>query len=417
VSAAGDSRAKGWLVLIEPHAAGRGGHWSKALPLLAGAARAANRRCVVVGAGGVDPELRAELQRRGAEVVERPPAILGSAAALIGAGRLLERLYRLLQPRLSQRLLPYQLQQLARCLIEAGSLRIAESIVGPAEATAVVLTASETLPALTTALGGMPHVRYVHEVTAAESRPMRLVERLLRPMLRHTAAVCPTASIARDLRARHPTLSCSTQTFALLDPDVYASEQERQAARAELALAPSSPVGSVVGGWWRAKDPTTLMLALPSVAAPFVLLVAGYRMEPRLLERMRAAHRGEMRVIDRQLTAEELGQVYAASDFTIVSRHANGKESGVAFDAVSHGIALIVSDHEDRLAAALRDKPWARVFRSGDADALAAALSDASRHGLPAPPRAAPRELGMLDGSEMLSFLDRVAPAAWSDNG
>jgi hypothetical protein len=410
VNAPGDSRERS-VVLIEPHAAGRGGHWSKALPLLAEAARAANRRCVVVAACGADPELRGELQGRGADVVERPRTVLGLAAALIDTGRLLERLYQLLQPRFSQRLLPYQLQQLARCLIEAGSLRIAESVVGQADATAVVLTASETLPALTAALGGMPHVRYVHEVTAAESRPMRLVERLLRPLLRRTAAVCPTESIAHDIRGRHPTLRCTTQTFALRDPHVYASQQERQAARAELALASSAPVGSVVGGWWRAKDPATLILALPSVTVPFVLLVAGYRMEPRLLEQMRAAHRGEMRVIDRQLRAEELRRVYAASDFTIVSRHANGKESGVAFDAISHGIALIVSDHEDRLAAALRDKPWARVFRSGDADALAAALSDASSHGLPAPPPAAPRELGMLDGGQMLSFLDRVAPA------
>jgi hypothetical protein len=397
-------------VLIEPHAANRGGHWSKALPLLAAAATAAGRRCVVIGAAGVHPELRAEVEERGADVLEHPAASVGLAAVLLAGGRLLDRLHASLQPRIPHRLLPYQLQRFGRCLTEAGSLRIARDAVGRDGGTTVILTASDTLPALAVALGGMSHVRYLHDVPGSESRSIRVVERLLRPMLRRTAAVCPTDTIAEALHDAYPTISSSTQTFALLDPDAYVSEPEREAARSELKLPPSVRVGSLIGGWWRAKDPTTLVRALASVSEPFVMLVAGYRMDAGVLEQMRAAHRGELRVVDKQLSGEELRRIYAASDFTIVSRHANGKESGIAFDAISYGVPVIVSDHEPGLTRAFGGKPWARVFRSGDPEQLAQALGEASTGGLPRPPRSVAHELGMLDAGEMLSSLDEAMP-------
>ena len=379
------------LVLVEPLAAGSGGHWSKALLLLAEAAALGGRRCVVVAARGIDPGLRVELERVGAEVVS------GGSHPLLLAGNLLHHAFDALQPRMPGRPLAYQLRHLARALVEAASLRMAPP------GTAVLPTANDTLPGLTVALSGVPHVRFVHEVCEYECRTIRLLERLLRGRLRRVRALCPTEAVAAELRARYPTLDVRVQTFALVEE----SSGDRAAARSRLALASRATVGSMIGGWWQVKDHETVLEALRLARLPFTLLVAGHRLDRRVLEAIRQAHPGIVRVIDRELSPDELRDVFAASDFTIVSRKPNGKESGVALDAIAHGVPVVISDRDGGLSERLRGCEWARVFSCGDAASLAEALADAAAGRLERPPAQAPAELGMLRPEQMLEVFAR----------
>lgn len=394
-----DARAAGRvseapLVLVEPLAAGAGGHWSKALLLLAEAAARGGRRCVVVAARGIDPGLRAELERVGAEVV------CGESHPLLVAGNLLHRAFDVLQPRLPGRPLAYQLRHLARALVEAASLRMAP------RGTVVLPTANDTLPALTATLSGVSHLRFVHEVCEYECRTIRVIERMLRRRLRRVRALCPTEAVASELRARYPSLEVQVQTFALVDR----RNGDRAAARSRLALAPRATVGSLIGGWWQVKDHETVLEALRLARVPFTLLIAGHRLDRRVLEAIREAHPGIVRVIDRELSPDELRDVFAASDFTIVSRKPNGKESGVALDAIANGVPVVISDRDGGLSDRLRGSEWARVFSCGDPASLARALADAAGGRLEHPPAKAPTELGMLRPEQMLEVLDAAVP-------
>jgi len=397
------------LLLVEPLASQRGGHPARSLPLLAAAAAEAGRPLVLVSADGVDPEVRASLEASGARVIAGPAMALSIGTLLLRSGWLLASAYRLLQPRLPRRQLPYQLELVGRCLTEAGSLRLGRAAFAPGiPVTAAVLTANVTLHACAAGLARVPHVRYLHDLSRDESRTIRSVEWLFARALRRTHFFCTTAAIEHGLRQRYPRVATTVQTYAMYDAGATLDEAERERARAALRLESAPrPVASLVGGWWQVKDVWTVVQALSQVTHPFTLLVAGYRMDYSLLKKMQVDHRGEMKVIDRQLTAAELRRVYAASDLTIVSRAAGGKESGVALDAVMHGVPLVISDHDDAMSRTLEGKAWARLFRQADPASLAQTLDAACTDPPPRPPVDATAELGMIDAARMLQRFDR----------
>src|SRR5205807_6249904 len=95
-------------------------------------------------------------------------------------------------------------------------------------------------------------------------------------------------------------------------------------------------------------------------------------------------------------------------DFTIVSRMPGGKESGVALDAISRGVPVIVSDHDPELTRKLDRQPWARVFRGGDPEALARALDTAVAEPPTSPPPDAAAGVGMLEAERMIEAFDEA---------
>src|SRR5947209_12802455 len=128
-------------MLVEPLASQRGGHPGRSLPLLAAAAARAGRPVTVVAADGVDPDIRTALDASGARVVTGPVSPVSLGALLLKCAGLLAATYRALRPRMPERPLPYQLELLSRCLLEAGSLRVGRKAFEPgAPVTAVVLT-------------------------------------------------------------------------------------------------------------------------------------------------------------------------------------------------------------------------------------------------------------------------------------
>lgn len=400
------------VALIEPYAAIAGGHWAKALPLLARAARDDNRACAVVTVKGIDGGTRREVERAGALVIERPKQWLSWPALLLCCATTLRFAHEALRPRLPKSALPYQPLHFARCLEEAAAIRIGRQALAGAgdHQTIAILTANETLHACATALAGGHHVRYVHEVDCHEGPAIRLLERCLRSRLRATTVLCPAEGVSVALRERYPTIAPVVQTFGLRDPTAYLDEDERRGAARRLGIrSEADPVASLVGGWWRSKDIRTITAALALIDRPFTLLVAGDPLDRAIVKEMASVHSGELVVLERHLTADELRLVYAASDFTVVSRLHDGKESGIVLDAACYGVPLVSSDHNVELTSVLAAQPWARVFRSGDPRSLAEALTRTFHEPLPRPPRSASASLRMIDGVEMLETLERVS--------
>ena len=395
---------------MEPQADQRGGHHAQFLPLLAAAAARTGHPSVLVAPSGIDSELRAALASQGTVLVSGPQRRLSLGTAMLACARALDAGYRMLQPRFPRRQLPYQLQLFGRSLLEAGSLRIGRAALGDQRPlTAVVLTANLTLHGLAGALARQPHVRYLHDISRHESRAIRAVEWLTRGSLRHTRFFCPTSAVRDALLREYPGARAVVQPYALRDPAARIAPERREQAPRQLGLpATDQPVGSLVGGWWMVKDFATVAEALALASRPFTLLVAGYRIDAGALDRITAAHRGELVVLDRALSSSELSLVYAASDFTIVSRKPVGKESGVALDAAQRGVPIVVSDHDGELTRKLDGQPWARLFRNGDPDSLARALDAACAEPMPRPPEHAAARLGMIDAEQMLAAFDRA---------
>lgn len=384
---AGDDGGAAPVVLIEPNAGRRAGHWHHALTALGGA----STRAIVVVLNGITPGDRAALAAVGARVVDRPPVRCAPAWVLLAAGRATARVSRILLTAtrrrpgrpvrwpVAVRRLPHQITMVSRCLIEAASLRTGRTLAPGAPQ--VVLTASETLHAAAAAWGGASHLRIVHEVFTTEDAALRALGRTARRHHGRVLAVCPTSGVRDDLRRRFPELATTVMPFALTAPGDYLTAAERRRARADAraGIGAGGPVAVLVGGWWPSKDPTTVIEAFTRARASWTLIVAGAPVDRRLLQRLEHQPRFTLRTLARELEPDELRCLYAAADVAIVSRAAGAiKESGLLMDAVRHGVAVIISDHDPALAARLRTQPWARVFRTGDPDGLAAVLDEAA---------------------------------------
>lgn len=392
------------LVLVEPYAGIGGGHSMTALRLLTKACQESGRRCVVIALNGIHVETRNHVENAGATIVTSAKAA-PVGALLLRYSRHLLHLHERLVSVWPQSSFPYQALHLSRCLGEAASLRVARDTLGE-PISAVLLTANGTLHGSACALARVHHVRFVHETGCREGRLIRTVEVLARPTLRYGRFFCPTARVAQRLTHRHPAISPRVRTFALRDPDAYASRASGEAGGSAAGLSERRPLGSLVGGWWSHKDTTAVADALPLTTEPFTLLIAGAPLDHRLLECIRIRHRGSLRVLDRPLSAEDYRAVLQASDFTIVSRRRDGKESGVALDAIQHGTPLVTSDHDPDLIRKLAGTGWARTFAAGDPASLAAALDDVCRNGLTRPPPTAADAFGLIEGRQLLDVFD-----------
>lgn len=397
------------LALIETRANDVGGHWFANVVSLVCAARSEGRSVTVVALNGLRPQVRHRLIAAGARLLETPPRADFRARAYRSAGHALAALADWSTARVRHRRFPHQITLLSRACIEAASLRTARhGLASPP--VCVLVTASEGLHGLATALGG-PHLRYLHEIYTTEDALLRALGALLRRHERSAMAICTTEAVRADLTARFPHLPSVTATFALAHPALRLTDAERATSRTILRVPSDALTVALIGGWWWAKDMATIATAVCRVRHRVHLLIAGAPLDHGLLAQMRSARQVTMHVIDGTVDEATKRSLYAAADLTIVSRHAGvAKESGLVADAAVLGIPLIVSDHDPDLTAKVAG--WASVFPAGDADALADTLDTAAVTPLPAPGDEACLALRMRTATQMIAFLCRLSEAA-----
>jgi hypothetical protein len=392
------------LVLIEPYAHRAGGHHQHALAALA----VARPGSLVIAPRGVPGDTRAALHEASTRVVRAagPAAHMlltaARAAALVSAcGRRVFASRR--WPRLLRRA-PHQATLLARCLTEAACLRTARRLTGHGAAAVVVLSASEALHGAAAVLGGLPHLRFVHELVTTQDAAVRLLGRLARRGEKQVVALHPTNAVRAQLVRAFPHLPGVVRPFAV-DDGARLTAPERAAARAAFGLTPEDKAVCLVGGWWPYKDTATIDAALGRLRHPLHLLVAGSPLDEALLARWRALPRVHLHTMPGPVAAQALRSVYAA-DAALVARHPGvGKESGLVVDAARYGVALVVSDHDPDLTARLRQHAWARLFPAGDPGALAVELDRLRAEPPPRPGPRAPRSLGVPTAAEQATFL------------
>jgi glycosyltransferase involved in cell wall biosynthesis len=394
------------LAIIEPNAASAGGHFGDPLVALASAARAEGRLVAVVALDGTAASTRADLHASGAEVYQRPGRGELAAWLLLAAGLACRRLAALARRTLPRWRLPNQLILVGRCLTEAASLRVARVALAPHQPVAVLLTASEALHGLVALLAGTPHLRIVHEVYTTEAAVVRLLGWAGRSGERKVLVICTTSAVRHDLSRRFPRLSTDVRPFTLLDPEGYLDPKQRQAARAAFGLAHADLAVSLVGGWWWYKDIDTVQRALAQLRNELHLIVAGSPVDHTVLDRMAMTPGVRLHVLARDLDFDEVRQVYAASDATLVSRRPGvAKESGLVMDAARLGVPLVVSDHDPVLTGLLAGEAWVRLFRAGDPADLAATLDALADHPPGRPTVADARRMGMMTAAQAVAYF------------
>jgi hypothetical protein len=395
----------GPLVLIEPYANRPGGHHHHALVALA----RARPGTLVIAPHGITHEATSALRGAEARVVTAPAGVLSAAlmaasrftASVSAAGHRAFRSRRWPRP---VRRLPHQLTLIARCLTEAAALRTAGRLAPSADAL-VTLSASEALHGAAVLLGGLPHLRFIHEVTTTEDRPLRLLGRFARAGETKTLALYPTAAVFEESAVRFPRLPGQVRTFAVDDGE-RVTEAERNGGRTAFAIPPNQRTVCLVGGWWPHKDMATVTTALDRLRRPLHVLVAGHPLDEAVLERWRQMPQVHVHTVPGAVGTKVLRLIYAAADTALVARHPGVcKESGLLMDTARYGTPLIVSDHDPDLTARLRDQPWARVFTAGDPADLADALHRTMQEPLARPGPEASRLLGMLPADQQADFL------------
>ncbi|MGR8011777.1 hypothetical protein [Streptomyces hypolithicus] len=309
----------GPLVLIEPYAHRLGGHHQHALVALAGA----TSDTVVVAPYGVATEAATALRTAGARVTDPvgPAARVlfvaaNTAAVLSAAGR---RVFASRRWPACLRRAPHQITLLARCLIEAACLRTARRLV-PAPGAVVVLSASEALHGAAALLGGLPHLRFVHERVTTEDTAVRLLGRLARSGEKRVLALCPTAAVRDQLAPAFPRLPGEVRTFAV-DDGRRLSDAEREGARAAFDIPAGGRAVCLVGGWWPHKDINVIDAALTRLKEPLHLVVTGHPLDETVLQRWRDLPRVRLHTVPGPVSEEVLRIVYGAADAALVARH------------------------------------------------------------------------------------------------
>ncbi|OKK02413.1 hypothetical protein AMK26_22405 [Streptomyces sp. CB03234] len=399
--------AGGPLVLIEPYAHRLGGHHQHALTALA----TARTGSVVITPYGVAGDL-APLRAAGARVPAGPAglasAVLLAAARWAGAASAAgQRAFASRRWPDVMRRAPHQVTLLARCLTEAACLRTARRLA-PDPAAVVVLSASEALHGAAALLGGLPHLRFLHEAVTAEGMVVRLLGRLTRHGEARVRALYPTAAVRDQFAPAFPRLAGEVRPFAVNDGNPL-TDQERDGARAAFTIPPGEPVVSLVGGWWPYKDIDVINAALARLTSPLHLVVTGHPIDETVLEGWRTLPQVRLHTVPGPVSEQVLRIVYGAADAALVARRPGvGKESGLVMDAVRRGVPLIVSDHDPALTARLAGQGWARLFPAGDADALAKVLGGLAADPPPRPGPDAAQAVGLRTAAEQAAFLTDV---------
>lgn len=400
---------KGALVLIEPYAYRLGGHHQHALLALA----RAHPGTVVIAPNGIARQTAAALREAKTEVVTGAKGV-GARVMLRAAGLLArlswaaQRVFRSRRWPSSVRRCPHQITLLTRCLVEAAALRTARHRC-PEAGGVVILSASEALHGAAAVLGGLGHVRFVHELLTAEDAPVRLLGRLTRRGERRVTVLCPTAAVRDQLTARFPQLPCGVRVFAV-DDGMRLIDGERDGGREAFGIPAAEAVVCLVGGWWPHKDITVIEGALARLVEPLHVIVTGHPLDDEVLARWKNLPHVRLHVEPGPLSEPVLRLVYAAADAALVARHEGvGKESGLVMDTARYGLPLIVSDHDPHLTAQLKDQPWARIFPAGDPASLAGVLTDLVHRPFDLPGPGAAKVLDMWGAAEQAAFLTRTA--------
>ncbi|MGW6310009.1 hypothetical protein ACWFRQ_03655 [Streptomyces niveus] len=405
------AHSTGPLVLVEPYAYRLGGHHQHALLALA----QARPGTVVIAPNGIARQTAAALREAEAEVVAggagaRARVLLRAAGLLARLSWAGQRRFRSSRWPVAVRRSTHQFTLLARCLVEAAALRTVRRRC-PEAAGVVILSASEALHGAAALLGGLGHVRFVHEVVTAEDAPVRLLGRVARRGERRVTVLCPTAAERDRLLARFPQLTCKVRVFAV-DDGQRLTEGERDGGREAFSIPPGEAVVCLVGGWWPHKDITVIDRALARLSAPLHVIVTGHPLDHVVLTRWQNLPNVRLHTEPGPLSEPVLRLVYAAADAALVARHEGvGKESGLVMDTARYGVPLIVSDHDPHLTERLWHQPWVRIFSAGDPASLAKVLEDLVHRPFDLPGPGAPKVLDMWDAAEQAAFLTRTARA------
>ncbi|MDK0520539.1 glycosyltransferase [Streptomyces sp. ML-6] len=394
----------GPLVLIEPYAHRGGGHHQRTLTALA----AARPKSLVVVPGGLGEDL-GPLARSGARIAVGPAG--PTARVLLAGAWAAERVSAAGQRAFASRSwpqgvrrFPHQVTLLTRCLTEAACLRTARRLA-PQAAAVVILSASEALHGAATLLGGVPHLRFVHEVVTTEDRPVRWLGRLARRGEKRVIALCPTADVRDQVAAAFPRLRGEVRPFAV-DDGRRLTDAERSGARAAFTIPADARAVCLVGGWWPYKDIATIDAALARLTTQLHVLVCGTPLDDTLLDRWHRLPHVRLHTVPGPVADEVLRLVYAAADAALVARKPGvGKESGLVMDAARLGVPLVVSAHDHELSARLTGKLWVRLFPAGDPDALAKTLDKLTAEAPARPGPTAPTALDMHPAAEQAAFL------------
>ncbi|PJN33919.1 hypothetical protein CG717_05115 [Streptomyces sp. CB02613] len=398
----------GPLVLIEPYADRLGGHHQRTLVGLA----QARPGSLVIAPRGVARDTVAALREAHAQLVTSPAR--RTAAALLAASHLAAGLsyagLRAFRSRRWPRLLrrsPHQVTLIARCLAEASVLRTARRLAPDAEAV-VILSASEALHGAAALLGGLPHLRFVHEQVTTEDGAVRFLGRLALRGERQTVAVCPTQAVSDQLMAAFPDLPMVVRAFAV-DDGRRLTDTERVGGRTAFDIPTGEAAVCLVGGWWPYKDIDVVDAALTRLKQPLHLVVAGDPLDEAVLARWRGLSNVRLHTVPGPVSEAVLRLVYAAADAALVARRPGiGKESGLVMDAARLGVPLVVSGHDPDLAARLSGRPWALTFTTSIPDALVEALHEVIRRPPERPGPEMPRLLGMWSAARQADFLTRT---------
>jgi hypothetical protein len=393
------------MVLVEVFGDRAAGHYGDNLVRLCRAAAQSGHQVTAVCVQGVHPQIKSALDPGEVEWADRPTGVL--ARSLLAASKLLGPVHAATRRLAPHGILAPQVRYLAKALTEAAALRTA-SHRGPAPV--VVLTASQALTATTAALGGVPHVRLVHDAGVPEGRALRGLERLCRQAGRCVTLVCTTESVRQELLARHDWLDAVTQPFTVDDPAMYLSDDERAPARRALGIAEDEFSVCMVGGWWDYKDLGIVERGLSGAGRPVTLVLVGNPMQPERLEP--AVHAGGGRIVARRgsVTEAQLREVYAASDCALVTRVPGfDREASTVYDATRYGVPLVVTDHDPTMHDRLAREPSVRLVGAGDGDALASALRDVANTPLPRPDRELSARLGLMTGEAKVGFYEELS--------
>ncbi|MFF2923332.1 hypothetical protein ACFVTP_13165 [Streptomyces celluloflavus] len=403
------SDAPGAMVLIEPYAYRLGGHHQRTLLALA----QARPGTVVIAPNGITRQAVAALREAKAHLITGAAGrrarlllwVAGLLARLSWAGQRVFRSGR--WPRAVRRC-PHQITLVARCLVEAAALRTAR-LRSPGAGVVVILSASEALHGGAAVLGGLAHLRFVHERVTTEDAPLRLLGRLARRGEKQVIALCPTVAVREQVAQVFPGVASEVRAFAV-DDGLRLTEGEREGGRAAFSIPSAEAAVCLVGGWWPHKDIDVIDAALGRLEEPLHLIVTGRPLDDTVLARWQSLPNVHLHTEPGPLSEPVLRLVYAAADAALVARHPGvGKESGLVMDAARYGVPLIVSDHDPDLTARLRDEPWARIFSAGDPASLASHLEDLVRQPLDLPGPGAPKVLEMWGAAEQAGFLATAA--------
>jgi hypothetical protein len=391
------------IALIELFADRQGGHWVDNLVLLAKAAKGLGLEVTVVAPPGLVSDAEKTLTSEG--IVIASSLGVGVLSWLYSTlARALDRCSAFVHSLNWDQKLYFDLWLMHRCFAEAAALKAANNAVRGKMQTKVILSASESFAALTARIGGS-HIRFVHELDSPCGVIHRALDRIFIAPQRVTI-LCPTEAIKCRLQSRNPHLRYVVQNYAARNDDMYIREEERAAARLVLSISPHESVGCLVGGWWPTKDIETVRLALATMLRHFTLIIGGAPLDTATLASIRDTINGKLIEVDHELRLDELRLVYAASDFTIVSRRPGVyKESGLTMDAARYGVSLMISNHDPALSRKLRDLEWVRIFATGDWKGLGALLDSVIDQPLPRPTREAAKDLGMLTAEMVVQRL------------